>query len=205
MSEHVEVIGTGSASAAPDTVVVEARIQCEARDVATALSATAARTDAAMTAATDHGIADVDRRTTGMGIGTRWDHPGDRIVGYTAHQTLRLTVRDRDRAGAVLQALAGAAGDALGIDAVALEVADPSPLLRDARAAAFADARTRAEQYAELAGRDLGPVLRVTESAGSPTPMPRMMAATMDVGAMMPVEPGESTVTTSILVRFGLD
>lgn len=204
MSEHVEVIGTGSASGTPDVVVIDARIQCEEGGVAAALGSAATRTGAALSAAADHGVADVDRRTTGMGIGTRWDPQGGGIVGYTAHQTLRLTVRDRDRAGAVLHALAGAAGDALGIDAVTLDMLDPAPLLREARSAAFADARTRAEQYAALAGRDLGPVLRVSEAPLSHEPAPRMLAAKMESGASMPVEPGESVVTTSVLVRFGL-
>lgn len=206
MSEHVEVIGTGSASGPPDAVVIDARIQCEAGGVAAALSAAATRTEAALAAAADHGVADTDRRTTGLGIGTRWDHQGTGgILGYTAHQTLRLTVRERDRAGAVLQALAGSAGDALGIDGVSLEVTDSAPLLERARAAAFADARARAVQYAGLAGRDLGPVLRITEAPPAQGPSPRAFAAARsDAGGGMPVEPGESTVTTSVLVRFGL-
>jgi uncharacterized protein YggE len=48
-------------------------------------------------------------------------------------------------------------------------------------------------------------VHRVTEDHDRPHPMPRFAAqAAMDVGGGMPVEAGESTVTASVTVRFGL-
>ncbi|MBM6400868.1 SIMPL domain-containing protein [Phycicoccus sonneratiae] len=205
MSDHVEVIGTGTASASPDVVVVDVRVSVEAADVAAALSGLAARLDATLTAAADHGVHEHDRRTTGMGVSPRWDREGQGITGYTAHQALRLRVRDRERVGDVISALAGAAGDALGVDNVSLEVADPSPLLVRARAAAFADASTRARQYADLAGRHLGPVLELTEvpAGGGPVPMPKARFAAMDAGGV-PVEGGESSITATVVVRFAL-
>ena len=205
MADHVEVTGSGVATAVPDVVVLDARVQCEAPDVAGALSAATERVLAALQAAGDHGVADRDRRTTGMGVSTRWDHEGRGVVGYTAHQSLRLVVRDRERVGDLIRALAGAAGDAFGLDGVTLEVADPAPLLERARALAFDDARARAEQFASLAGRPLGAVHRVTEDHDRPHPMPRFAArAAMDAAGGMPVEAGESTVTASVTVRFGL-
>jgi uncharacterized protein len=205
MTDHVEVTGSGAASAVPDVVVLDARVQCEAPDVAGALSAASERVAAARQSAADHGVAERDRRTTGMGVSTRWDRDGRVVVGYTSHQSLRLLVRDRERVGDLVRALAGAAGDAFGLDGVTLEVADPAPLLVRARAAAFEDARARAEQFAGLAGRPLGPVLRVTEGPDRGVPAPRFAAkAAMEATGGMPVEAGESTVTASVTVRFGL-
>lgn len=205
MPDRVEVTGTGTAGAVPDVVVLDARVQCEAPDVATALAAATQRISAALQAAGDHGVEGRDRRTTGMGVQTRWDREGRGVVGYTAHQSVRLLVRERERVGDLIQALAGAAGDAFGLDGVTLEVADPAPLLEQARTAAFADARAKAEQYAGLAGRALGPVLRVTEGVDGGGPAPRAFAkAAMDSGGGMPVEAGESTVTAGVTVRFGL-
>lgn len=205
MSDHVEVLGTGSASAVPDVVVLDARVQCEAADVAGALGAATGRVTTALQAVADHGVAPADRRTTGMGVGTRWDREGRGVVGYTAHQSLRIVVRDRERVGELIKALARAAGDAFGLDGVSLEVADPAPLLERARTAAFEDARAKAEQYATLAGRTLGPVLRVTERPDPGMPVPRFAAkAAMDSGGGMPVEAGESAVSASVTVRFGL-
>lgn len=205
MTDHVEVTGSGAASAVPDVVVLDARVQCEAPDVAGALAAASERVVAALRAAADHGVADRDRRTTGMGVSTRWDHEGRAVVGYTSHQSVRLLVRDRDRVGDLVRALAGAAGDAFALDGVTLEVADPAPLLERARTAAFEDARARAEQFAALARRPLGAVLRVTEDPDRGMPSPRFAAkAAMEVSGGMPVEAGESTLTASVTVRFGL-
>ena len=205
MSDHVEVLGSGSASAVPDVVVLDARVQCDAADVAAALGAATRRVTTALQAVADHGVAAADRRTTGMGVSTRWDREGRGVVGYTAFQSVRLLVRDRDRVGELIEALARAAGDAFGLDNVSLEVADPEPLLERARTAAFADARAKAEQYAALAGRPLGPVLRVTEEPDRGMPVPRFAAkAAIDVGGGMPVEAGESTVSATVGVRFGL-
>jgi uncharacterized protein YggE len=48
-------------------------------------------------------------------------------------------------------------------------------------------------------------VLRVTEAPDRGMPVPRFAAkAAMEVGAGMPVEAGESTVSASVTVRFGL-
>ncbi|PKW27115.1 SIMPL domain-containing protein [Phycicoccus duodecadis] len=204
MVDHVEVIGSGSASATPDVVAVDARVQVEARDVAGALSGLATRLTAALAAAADHGVAEADRRTTSMGVVPRWDAEGRTVTGYQAWQVVRLRVRDRDRTSDVLAAVAGAAGDALGVDGISLEVADLAPLLERARAAAFADARARATQYAGLAGRDLGPVLAVVEAPDGGSPGPRATLAATTRGAAMPVEAGESAVVASVLVRFAL-
>ena len=111
MSDHVEVLGTGSASAVPDVVVLDARVQCEAADVAGALGAATGRVTTALQAVADHGVAPADRRTTGMGVGTRWDREGRGVVGYTAHQSLRIVVRDRERVGELIKALARAVAD----------------------------------------------------------------------------------------------
>jgi len=205
MSDHVEVIGSGTASAVPDVVVLDARVQCEAADVAGALEAATRRVATALQAVADHGVAPTDRRTTGIGVSTRWDREGRGVIGYTAFQGLRLLVRDRERVGELIQAIASAAGDAFGLDGVSLEVADPAPLLERARTAAFEDARAKAEQYAALAGRPLGPVLRVTEEPDRGMPVPRFAAkAAMEAAAPMPVEAGESAVGATVTVRFGL-
>lgn len=205
MSEHVEVTGSGAATAVPDAVVVDARVQTQAGDVATALADASARVARALQAAADHGVAGRDRSTRSMGVHPRWDQQGDRVVGYTAFQSVRLVVRERERVGDLLGALAGAAGDAFGLDAVTLEVSDRAPLHVLAREAAFEDARARATQFAELAGRGLGPVLRITEAeAGWAPPEPRLARASLDAAGGMPVEAGEANVTASVTVRFGL-
>jgi len=203
MFDHVEVTGTGSASAVPDVVVLDARVSCDAPDVAGALAKASERVSAALAAASEAGVAAADRQSTGMGVNSRWDHEGRGVIGYSAYQSLRLLVRDG--VGDLISALARAAGDSFGLDGVRLEVAEKAPLVEQARAAAFADAVRTATQYAQLAGRPLGQAVKVIEGGSGPGPAPKMRAmAAMDSVGGMPIEAGENTVTVTVAVRFGL-
>jgi uncharacterized protein YggE len=102
--------------------------------------------------------------------------------------------------GDLVQAFAGAAGNALIIEHIGLELADPSPVLAAARTAAFADARAKAQQYAVLAGRGLGKVVGLTDVVtGGVQPRYELMAATQ---AAAPVELGETSVAVTVTVRW---
>jgi uncharacterized protein YggE len=188
----------------PDVVRVQAGVRCDADDVSGALADAGQRAAALAQAARDHGVADRDLRTTSTGVQPRYDKDGTAVAGYTAYQSLSATIRDRDRVGALIEAFAGAAGNALTIDSIGLDVADPEPLLATAREAAFADARTKAEQYAALAGRELGKVVELWDvEAGGPQPRFARMAFASGA-ADMSVEAGEHTVTATVAVRWEL-
>ena len=205
MSEHVEVTGQGAHHVVPDLVILRARVQCEARDVATALTESSNRTTAALQAAADHGIEAPDRRTEDVGISPRHDQNGRKVVGYTAYQAFRLTIRETARVGDVLQALAGAAGDALAVDGIEMTAEQTPEAVEAARQAAFEDAHARATQYARLAGVTLGAVLAITEGApdaGSPRPMFARSADAFAGG--MPIEGGTRAITSTVTVRWAL-
>ncbi|NHA69212.1 SIMPL domain-containing protein [Phycicoccus flavus] len=205
MADHVDVTGTGTASGTPDVVALDVRVLVEDREVAGALAGLATRLTAALDAAAEHGVAAADRRTTSMGVSPRWDREGREVTGYQASQSVRVRLRERDRTGEVLAALAEAAGDALSVDGVSLEVADPGPLVERARTAAFTQARATASQYAGLAGRPLGPVLEIDEVPDPGGPAPRMRLASMSAEGGVPVEAGESAVSVTVRVRFALE
>ena len=102
------------------------------RDVASALAdlgGPAGRD--ALGAAADHGVGDArPPHDAGWASRPRWDREGQVVVGYTAHQALRLRVRDRDRVGRRhLRRSPEPPVTRSAVDAVTLEVADPSPLL----------------------------------------------------------------------------
>ncbi|WP_406831576.1 SIMPL domain-containing protein [Pedococcus sp. KACC 23699] len=200
MDGHLEVSGTGRASAVPDVVRLQVGVRVEADDVSSALAGAGSRAAGLAQAARDHGVAATDLRTTDTGVHPRHALEGDTVVGYTAYQNLSVTVRDADLVGTLVDAFAGVAGNALTIDHIGLDVADPQPLLARAREAAFADARAKAEQYAALAGRELGKVRELWDVVpGGPQPRMAMMASR---AADTSVELGEHTVTTTVVVRW---
>jgi uncharacterized protein len=199
MTGSVAVSGQGRASAVPDVVRVQAGVRCDADDVSTALADATTRAAALAQAARDHGVADADLRTTATGVHPRHDREGTTVVGYTAYQGLAVTVRDRGLVGSLLEAFAGAAGNALTVDDLRLELADPAPVLARAREAAWEDAHAKALQYAALAGRELGKVEEVSDVVPSgPAPRFALAAGSADSSP----EPGEHTVTATVAVRW---
>lgn len=200
--DHVDVVGTGTASAAPDTVTLDLRVQCDGADVAGSLDAATTAMAAVRDAVRAHGVGPADLQTSGAGVTPRWDPRGTEVVGYTAHQSLRVRLRELDRSGAVIASAAQAGGNAFGLDGISMTVGDPAPLRQAARDHAFADARARAEQYAALAGKVLGSVATLSDvpsgGHGTREGVGLMAARSADV----PVEAGESTVSVSVAVRW---
>ena len=202
---RVDVVGTGRASAVPDVVRLAVGVACNGDDVSGALRASATRVGAMGAAARAHGIPASDIRSVGAGVHPRYDEKGQRVVGFQAFHRLQVVVRAVDQVGAVVDALAVAAGDALSVDAITLELSDREPLEQQARERAFGNARAKAEQYAVLSGASLGPVLVVREGLTHGAPQPGMLMAAMARDSAMPVEAGEQSVTATVSVSWGLE
>ncbi|WP_122260872.1 SIMPL domain-containing protein [Ornithinimicrobium cerasi] len=196
--DTVVVLGTGRASAAPDTLVLDLQLAAHGQTVAEALAALTRASHAAHEA-----LPGTLPRTHGLGVHPRHDHQG-RQVGHTAYQALQLRVGDPSAAGELVQRLGEAVGDALGVNGLRQEVAEPAGLLREARERAFEDARERAEQYAALAGRELGPVARVRE-AGTSVPGPQEAADARFAMASGPVvDPADQELVAVVEVTWRL-
>jgi hypothetical protein len=120
--------------------------------------------------------------------------------GYRVNNTVRITVKDIDRLGTLLAAVTNAGANA--IHGIGFSVKDTAALEGRARAAAMADARTRAESLAELAGVELGKVLEISVSSGGGFPMP-MAGGFMEVAKSASV-PGISSGQLSVAVQVQL-
>ena len=201
----VQVTGSGKASGTPDVVRLALGVTTDGDDVSSALREVGARVQAIGAAARAQDVRGNDISSTGAGVHPRYDRDGQRVVGYQANHRLGIIVRDVDRVGAVVDAVAGVAGNSLSVDSIQLDLSDVSALQDEARSAAFLDARAKAVQYAALSDATLGAVMSVVEGAvagGPARPMMRMALATAD--SAMPVEAGEQTVTASVTVTWAL-
>jgi hypothetical protein len=201
----VTVNGSGRASVSPDVVRLDLRVGHDADDVAAALAGATEGITKVGAVVRDHGVADADVRTLDAGVNQRWDNTGV-PVGFTAQQRLAVTVRRLESVGEILEAAADAVGNALLVDSVRLDVADRSDGLRRARDSAFADARDKAQQYAALAGVELGAVLGVAEAGAIPLGVRQMkvMAMGADAAGGMPVEGGDLELGATVTVTWEL-
>ncbi|WP_455605525.1 SIMPL domain-containing protein [Cellulosimicrobium funkei] len=196
----VTTTGQGAVTATPDVAVVELGAEASAPGVQDALDRANAGLAAARDALVAHGVAPSDLRTSQTSTWTEQREDGPRT---TARLTLRATLRDVGASGEVVRAALDAAGPVGRLDSTSLAVGDPAPLAAAAREAAFADARARAEQYARLAGRSLGPVVEIREDDGAPGPVARVLAAKATSDALV-VEPGSQEVRATVTVRWEL-
>jgi uncharacterized protein len=86
---------------------------------------------------------------------------------------------------------------------VSLNLADDSGLLAAARAAAIADAKVKAGQYARAIGQPLGSVLSITDQS-QPLAVPvNAPLASSAAGRSVPISPGSQQLSVSVTVVFG--
>ncbi len=205
MDAYIDVTGTGTAAGTPDVVVLDVRVNVDGADVAPTLREASRLMAAVHEAARGAGVEERNLRTTSAGVNQRWAGDGSGPIGQTAWQTAQLRVPASTDVGPVIDACNDAAGNAFALDSLTLTVDDPEPLLRRAREAAFADARTKAEQLARLAARSVGRVVAITDGgAGGAVPMARDMSKRLMAAesSAMPIAPGETTVGATVAVRF---
>lgn len=207
MTRTVRQTGTGSAPAIPDVVLAQVRVEFRGDDVASAFSGAGHAAHSVVAAVRGAGVSDGDVATTGVGLQAVETGPWEdrRLEGYSATESLAVTIRDITSASAVLQAAAMAGGDAARIDSVSFAVSDGASPASAARDAAFADARARAEQYARLGGDTLGAVLSISDDP-STAPRPQMLfAAKLDgAGSGPAMEVGDRVVTAQVTVEWEL-
>jgi uncharacterized protein len=210
MDEGITVTGFGDASAPANVLRVNVGVQCDGTDVASALREVGQRLEAVSAAARDHRVGDMDIQSSSVGLYPRYGSDGVAIVGYQANHQLEVTSHEVDRVTDLITAFAAAAGNALTINRISLSLNDPEPLAEQAREAAFASARTKAQQFARLSGRALADVVSVAENADqsqgwtSYAPMVGARAAMSSDSGGMGVEGGETTVRAAVTVRWSL-
>jgi uncharacterized protein YggE len=199
---QVTVVGAGEVHGVPDTLTADVAMEFVAPDVSAALNQSSQRQQAVIDALVASGIDRTDISTTQVSVQPQFgaDGAANTITGYRASNAIEVKIRDIGKASQTLTLMASTGGDATRINSVSYSIEDDSDLVRDARAAAFNDAKSRAQQYAELSGLDLGEVISISEESGStpPRPMPR---AAMEA---VPLEPGQQAVNFSVTVVWEL-
>ncbi len=193
---------TGTVTGTPDTVTVVLAVQTQAAAANAALSDNAAKASTVIDLLKDQGIAAEDIKTSNLNLHPQRG-PDGQITGYQVTNEVTATVHDISKAGPLIDAAAGAAGDAIRVQQTTFSIADDSDLRADARAEAVTQAETQAEQLAQAAGVDLGRVRSIAEAplqSGPPQPL-----AHADRTAVTPVEPGSQDVTVTVDVVYDVD
>ncbi|GAA5055325.1 SIMPL domain-containing protein [Nocardia callitridis] len=212
-SGTVTVVGNGSASATPDLMRVTVSVESRAHNVAAAYRTAGERVAAISASLRANGVGGADIATSGLALRTEteWVDKRQHIIGYLASTALTVALRevgeDADPGpAAIIADCVEVGGDEVRLGDLTLTFADQRALLARARDAAWDDAVAKAQQYARRAGRELGPVLEITETgtaAPSSGPRLRSISAPMSTSSV-PVELGEGELTATIGVSWRL-
>jgi len=200
---QVTVTGQGEVRVTPDLAVVHLGVETTAPTTQEALAQNTAQAQAIIDQLKALGVAEKDIQTSGFNIYPTYTNEGRAITGYTVSNMVQVTIRDLAQAGALLDQVVQVGANR--VYGISFGLSDPRAAQAQARDAAMADARARAEQYAQAGGAALGNVLIITENPGAVTPLPAMMRdEAAQAGAPVPVQPGEQTVTAQIQVTYEL-
>lgn len=132
----IVVEGHGEATGTPDTMTMTIGVRTSAGSAAAALDRNNVEATALETTLSAKGVDDKDMQTSDLSISPDYDQHG-RITGYTAANTVTLTLHGLGaggrHAGSVIDAGAAAVGNDITFDGVELSIGDTSSLLREAR------------------------------------------------------------------------
>jgi uncharacterized protein YggE len=200
----IVVSGTGRVAVQPDVADLRLGVAISRPTVDAARAAAAEAMTAILAAVEAAGVARRDVRTMMLSVQPRYDYKdaeAPRLVGYDLANVVEVTVRALAGLGGVVDG-ALAAG-ATSLDGLAFRLADPADAERQARTAAVAEARARAEVLAAAAGVEIGGVTDIVESGAPPTwPQPRMAKLAMAADAGTPVEAGSTEIAVTVTVSF---
>ncbi len=207
--EGIWVSGRGVVTVTPDIATLRLGIEAQEASVAEAQTKASEAMDEVMAALTENGVAKKDIKTQYFSIRrvTKWDRTKEEevVVGYRVTNMVTAKIRDIDKAGTIIDAVAEAGGDLTRINSIDFSVDDPSAYHEEARQKAMADAKAKAEQLAELAEVRLGKATYISESSYAPPPIYRQdIYEEAMPAATTPISPGEMEISLTVQVVYAI-
>jgi len=197
---RITVTGEGRVDAAPDMATITLGVTSEGTTATAAMAANSAQLAQVLANLKAAGIADRDLQTTGLALNPNWQSNDNasnlRIVGYVASNILTVRVRALAGLGAALDAAVKDGANT--VDGVSFGLADPDPVLDEARRRAVTDATRRALLLTEAAGVSLGAVVAINEGGGSFAPAPMFGKAVGMTAEAVPLASGEVSLSASV-------
>jgi len=203
MGRSVTVTGRGRASAAYDEATLRLAASARAANPSDATARATYALSQMREAVLAAGVDPASLSTTNVSLSPVHD-PWPTVVAYEASLGLAVKMVDLAHVGTTLVAAIDAGGDGARVDGIAFAHQDAARLERQARDAAYSDARAKAEQYAGLSGQALGEVRHIVEAEIGGGVSPRAVLAMASAPGGMPVDAGEGTVGAVLTVTWAL-
>ena len=208
----ISVTGTGIVNVEPDIATVSVGVMKTATELADAQDQVSDALAAITKTITDAGIAAKDVVTSDYSVYPIPNYDDDSnyigVKGYQVSSNLSVTVREIARVGSLLDAVVKAGANQ--VWGIAFSVDDPSKPASEARKAAVADARRKADELATAAGAVVTGPISIAETS-APAPKAQEYAAPMAADASggasrsVPVSTGTTAVEVDVAIVFEID
>jgi uncharacterized protein YggE len=196
----IQVTGTGSVQAKPDTASISIGVSTEDGNAQNAVSRNNAATAKVISELEAAAIEKKDLKTSNFSVYPQYRTEGSDkhpIVTYRASNTVTVTVHNLDKVGDILTKAVAAGSNQ--ISGPIFSVLDPEKYLAEARKKAVENAIAKASAYANAAGLKLGSILSMVEE-GAAAPVTPRSASFSTAAAPVPVEAGEESIQARILL-----
>lgn len=201
----IMVTGQGKVSAEPDVAKVTVGVETRSLTAREAADANKEQMANVMAALQGMGIREEDIQTVDYSIQPEidWDDEEPRVIGYVVSNSVLVEIREMDEVGDVLDAVTEAGAN--NIYGIQFTFDDPTNLREQARAQAVADAQSKGQALANLAGVGLGKPRIISESfMEEPSFYVERALAPAAGGAGVPVSAGQLEVTVQVQVTFDM-
>jgi hypothetical protein len=204
----VSISGLGEVKTPPDMATISTGVVSEAISAKDALAKNNAAMAAVIAALKNAGIKEEDIQTSGFSVSPKYppyqpNQTTQRIVGYTVSNNVTAHVKNLKNLGPILDTLVQSGSNQIG--GISFGIDEPKKALDAARKKAVADARAKAELYAEAAGVSLGRVVQIAEQTAITPPMPMMRMAAVETAAAdasVPIAAGQQTVSATVSITY---
>jgi uncharacterized protein YggE len=209
LDNRVTASGTGEIRVTPDMALLTAEATFTRKTVKEAADEVRKAMDAILKAARPAVRGAEDLRTTRLTVNPdyEWLSTGRRFKGYTASQSIEITVRDLARVEKLTEALF--ATPMTGLGGLEMRHSQADSLRREALTLATRDARDNAAKICASVGRSCGDLLSA-RMAGTSGPVPPPMYAMearlqkSDAGNGVPLQAGVLTFSAAVEADFRL-
>ena len=167
----LEVSADGTSTRTPDLAIIQAGVVTQQATAGEAMRQNGARMAAVLAALRRAGVAERDVQTSNIALSPQYRYAQNEppvITGYQASNQVTVRFRDIAKSGAILDALVREGAN--NISGPNLTIDKPETALDEARTAAVAAARARADLYAKAAGLRVDRILSISEGGSMPPP-----------------------------------
>jgi uncharacterized protein YggE len=204
----VTVSAEGDIPVVPNLLTATMGVSVGRPSVREALDAAGKEIADMITSVQGQGVTAAEIQSQSISVGQSTNQGGV-VTGYTASAWISFPIHRVGDARAVIDAAASSAGNDVQFGPMTYSVVPDDATLLSARKAAMTAARTKAEQWARLAGRHVGTIRSVSEgNAGatfSAAPGPGGAGGAGYGGASsIPLQPGLGQVSIQVSVVFDL-